>query len=339
MKSIIVLVFFICTISYGQRRDFKALNFNKADSIAALHKGASLKNLPLLVHKLTTDLTTDVEKFRAIYTWVSTNIANDYSGYLKTKKKRKKLATDTQALTQWNNSYTPKVFKKLIEEQKTACTGYAYLIRELSTLANIQCKIINGYGRTANIYLNTESIPNHSWNAVLLDNKWYLCDATWSAGKIIIDDGKTQFKSDFFDGYFLPDPKVFIKNHYPVTPKWALLQKPPTFKAFLEGPLIYKEAFKPIIIPTTPAKMHLTVHKNEHISFKLVTHHTLRSENLSLLLDNGSTSSTVQPKITTNKNHCTLQYTFSKAGKYDVHIKAADKVIATYVVRVKRKKA
>ena len=62
------------------------------------------------------------------------------------------------------------------------CTGYAYLIKELCFLANIESEIIDGYARTVRSNIDALDMANHSWNAVKLNNKWYLCDATWSSG-------------------------------------------------------------------------------------------------------------------------------------------------------------
>ena len=331
----LLLVFAIPLL--GQRSDFNTIDFAKADSIAFSHKGESLKNLPVLTHKLTASLTTDVEKFRAIYTWVSTNIENDYGSYLKTSSKRKKLAKDREAFLKWNNSFTPKVFEKLATQKKTACTGYAYLIRELANLATLNCKIIDGFGRTATLNLDTNSIPNHSWNVVELNNKWYVCDATWSAGRVLIEDDGPKFESDYHDGYFLAEPALFVKNHYPLETDWSLMANAPTFDEFLEGPVVYKEAFKPIIIPSAPKKMRLEAIKNQSVSFVLEVSNTIKTEHISLLLDNGSSSKNIQPKITSNVGELTLYYSFEKAGKYDVHIKLKEAIIATYVVKVKRK--
>ncbi len=337
MKFITIVLFLVGTLVYGQRSDFEHIDFKKADSIAAQYSGASLKNLPVLTHNLTADLTTDVEKFRAIYTWVSTNIENDYSSYLKTRKKRKKLSENQEALTAWNNSFTPKVFENLLKYKKTACTGYAYLIRELASLADINCKIVAGYGRTATLILDEDSIPNHSWNTVELNGKWYLCDPTWSAGRIVLEEDGPKFEPDYFDGYFLAEPKLFIRNHYPLQVKSSLLEKPPTFNEFIEGPVVYKEAFGPCIIPTTPTQMHLEIIKNEQISFLLTSVQSIAGENIVLLLNTGSSSKNIQPKVTRNENDYVVQHTFDKSGRYDVHIKANDAIIATYVVKVKRK--
>jgi len=334
MKFISIVLFLVGAFSFGQRSDFDSISFNKADSIALEHKGASLKNLPVLVHNLTSDLPTEVEKFRSIYTWVCTNIENDYGSYQKTVKKRKKLSDKPEALTEWNDGYTPKVFEKLVTHRKTACTGYAFLIREMAKMADIKCKIVNGYGRTPTLILNENSIPNHSWNSVELNNKWYLCDPTWSAGRIILEDGIPRFEADYFDGYFLADPSLFVKNHYPLEKDWTLVSNNPEFQNFLDGPVVYKGAFKQNVLPIAPREMHLEIVKNESVSFSLNTSEIFENESLSLVLNKVYD---IQPIVTRNQENYILQHSFEKSGSYDVHIKVEDIVIATYVVKVNRK--
>ncbi len=337
MRYTLPLLLIFSFVLHAQRADFSTIDFAKADSVAFIHKGESLENLPVLTHKLTANLTTDAEKFRAIYTWVCTNIENDYGSFLKTSSKRKKFAEDRDAFLEWNNSFTPKVFEKLVNEKKTACTGYAYLISELANLANLKCKIVNGYGRTSTLRLDENSIPNHSWNAVELNNKWYLCDATWSAGRILIEEGGPKFESDYHDGYFLADPALFIKNHYPLEISSSILPKPPSFKEFTEGPVVYKEAFTYPIVLIAPVKMHLEVLKNEPVIFKMQVPEDLQSEELILVVNRGGSDQIIQPGITRDKNNLTLDHSFEKTGLYDVHIMVDDVYAATYVVRVKRK--
>jgi len=337
MKSLFYLLFLIGTTVVGQGSDFEYINFEKADSTALKYKGASLKNLPILTHNLTAALTTDVEKFRAIYTWVCTNIENDYNAFQRTVKKRKKLFNDQEALTEWNALTTAKVFKRLLKHKKTACTGYAYLIREMALLADIKTQIINGYGRTATLHLDSNSIPNHSWNAVELNGKWYLCDPTWSAGHIILEDDGPRFKADYFDGYFLADPSLFIKNHFPLESKWALLAETPKFQQFSDGPVVYKEAFKAQVIPIAPIKMQIEILKYSTSSFVLKTKKPITNQNLFLVIAEGTSFREVKPSVSRNENEIVLEHRFSKTGKFDVHIKVEDDLIATYVVRVKRK--
>lgn len=338
MRWIFLQALFYSTFFYGQRSDFTTIEFKAADSIALLYKGESLKNLPVLTHKLTTDLSTPVEKFRALYTWVSTNIENDYGAYLTTRKKRKKLASNRDAYLEWNASFTPKVFARLIKDRKTACTGYAYLIREMAVLAGFDCKIVNGYGRTPTLHLDEKSTANHSWNAVEINGKWYLCDATWSAGRVILQEDGPQFQTDYFDGYFLADPVLFIKNHYPLDTGMSLLSDPPTFSEFLRGPVIYKEAFTLPVIPLYPTDMRLDLSKNDQLSFVLGVPEQFDTEQIRLVLNTGGNDRTIKPTSRLTAEKCVIDHTFEKTGLYDVHLTIYDALVATYVVRVRRQK-
>ena len=336
-----ILLIFLLIINgtvQAQLADFENVDFHKADSIAASYKGEDLRNLPILAYKLTSNLSTELEKFRAIYTWVSTNIDNDYSYYLKNKKKRKKLQHDSIALTKWNNSFKVLVFKKLLKEQKTVCTGYAYLVSELAALADINCKIIDGYGRTVTTNIGGEGIPNHSWNAVLLNNKWYLCDATWSSGEFNLDKG--EFIRDYNDGYFLSTPSLFVKNHYPLDTAWVLMNNKPQLNEFLHAPLIYKHSFKHHIIPIAPEVMKIQLVKNESVTFLLEAPGTINMNDINLELRSGSNNRMVKPDIIRNKEGLLeLKYAFKSLGHYDVHIKLVEDYIVTYTIRVKKNKS
>jgi len=337
MKVVLAIFLLALYHSYGQRAAFTHIDFEKADSVALVHKGKSLKNLPLLTYNLTHVFTKDVEKFRAIYTWVCTNIANDYSAYQRTSAKRKKLAKDRAGFLAWNSSFTPKMFQKLLKTKKTACTGYAYLIKEMTHLAGLKCKIVDGYGRTATLRLRENSTANHSWNAVLLNNNWYLCDATWSAGQIIFEEDIPKFKPHYTDGYFLAEPKLFLKNHYPIDAKWALLDSVPSFTEFIAGPVVYKEAFAKEITPLAPIKLHSEIRKTARVSFTLECPKNILKNELDILLVHNNKKVVVPPEITSDNTTVTLNYQFNKAGYFDVHLRYKEAILATYVVRVKRK--
>ena len=334
IKAIIVLLFSIS--SYTQIDDFKEIDFKKADSIANHYNGEKLDNLPLLTHKLTANLQSDAAKFRAIYTWVSTNIYGDHVSAVKNQKKRKKLINDSDALNEWNDKFKIKVFHKLLKDKKTICTGYAYLVKELSTIANIQCKIIDGYGRNIDNNIGELSVPNHSWNAVFLNDKWYLSDATWSSGYTQLP--AYEFISDYNDGYFLAEPKLFVKSHYPLEEKWLLIKNKPSLEDFLYGPLVYGDTFKNSITPVSPATMYIETVKNDINTFTLKASKSFKIEELTLELSSGSTNRKAKPFNTSIINNTlTFDYQFKNTGRYDFHIKINDDIIATYMIKVKRK--
>ncbi|WP_282074527.1 transglutaminase domain-containing protein [Maribacter aquivivus] len=333
-KFIFLSTLLFSLMSIAQRSDFNHIDFKKADSIADYYKDASLRNLPILTHNLTTSLETNVEKFRAIYTWISTNIANDYSSYVKISTKRKRFAKDRQAFLDWNTSIRPKVFKSLLEDQKTACTGYAYLVKEMANLAGFNCDIIDGYGRTPTLLLEVDSPPNHSWNKIKINEKWYLCDATWSAGQTMIINGTPLFQQDYFDGYFLADAELFAKNHFPIQKEENQLIKKENLDAFIAGPVIYKEAFLAPIIPIAPVAMHNNIQKGASVTFTLQVPKEFIG-NTQLLLNKGGSQKNGNPNIIKKEGEISLVQNFEKKGLYDVHISVEDQLISTYVIKVK----
>ncbi len=336
MKAIpyIFLFIFACQ-SNAQVADFDSVNFQRTDSIALAWKDENLTNLPALVDKLTANLTTDVTRFRAIYRWVCGNIANDYNLYAKNMRKRQRFKDDSLKLKTWNNRFKKIAFQKLIEDNKTICTGYAYLLKELSELADIDCEIVHGYARVSTTNMERLDAPNHSWNAVKLQGKWYLCDPTWASG--LPNPETTRFEFQYNDGFFLTNPELFAINHYPVDKKWLLVDPTKhTFKNFLEAPVVYGKAYAMSSIPLAPTKMHNTLRKNEKISFHYKLLKPAKKEDISLLIDNGNSSKKIHPTSTTiDDQSLTLDYKFEKTGFYDVHLFIGTDLISTYTFRVK----
>ena len=204
------------TFAIAQVADFPKANFARADSIADLHYGTELDNLPQLAHKLTNNLSSEVDRFRVLHTWVCKNIANDYRLSEHVTYQRAKLVNDSAELAEWNQRVSSRVLSKLLREKKTMCTGYALLLSQLAELAGLECRIVHGYARTATAHVKELGIPNHSWNAVKLDGRWYLCDPTWSSGSLYGLGGVSTFEHDYNEGYFLCPPRYFLQNHYPL---------------------------------------------------------------------------------------------------------------------------
>lgn len=328
-------LFFFNLTTKAQQSDFNTINFIKADAVANQYKGENLKSLPILSYNLTNTLTTDIEKFRAIYRWVCANIENDYNAYIKNKKVRKRLAKDSLKLATWNEEFTKKTFKKLLEEQKTVCTGYAYLIKELANLSGIKCEIVDGYGRTTDVNIGELSIPNHSWNAVQLNTKWYLCDATWSSG--IYDLNEYKFDFDYNDGYFLTDPNLFIKKHYPLETKWLLTDKIIPINDFLKAPIVYATTFKEGIIPMQPAMLHFDVKQNQEIIFSLKELTPIDVNDITVEISSGTNKIWVDPIVSrNNEGLIDVKHTFDNRGSYDFHIKLKEEYLVTYTVKVKK---
>ncbi len=121
---------------------------------------------PRLVKKIIKDKSGDQEKFEAIFTWVTANIKYDYSEfYIPT-------------------AFNPKTITRILEKKRTICLGYSNLMDTLCKLAGITNVTVYGYAKDE--YFDVHDTiygHNHAWNAVKLDDLWYVYDATWSKGK------------------------------------------------------------------------------------------------------------------------------------------------------------
>ncbi|OUS02100.1 hypothetical protein A9Q86_05465 [Flavobacteriales bacterium 33_180_T64] len=331
MKKIILLFVFIYNIAYAQVSDFKTIDFTRADNIAKLNEGASLNNLSLLAEELTSKLPTEIEKFRAIHTWVCENIKADSNQHDTVTRNRKKLQNDSLAFMNWNYEYKKIVFKKLLKHKTTMCTGYAYLIKELCFLANLKCEIVNGYARTVDSNINKLESLNHSWNAIYLDNKWYLCDATWSSGFI---NSSHVFVKNYNEGYFLADPILFAKNHYPLHKKW-LLNDTLIHSKFIAGPLVYVEAFNQNLIPISPEKMVVEIKKKAEINFSLKFSKSTAIDKIALIQISRNKTTVLDIYDIKNENGLIqFKHLFKRKGLHDVHLKINNEIVATYTIDV-----
>jgi len=314
---VVLLVYIPATYSHGIR--FDSTDFKKADSIAARYYGHSLKELRVLSEKLTLALPTEKEKFRAIYRWVCDNIDSDHELNKKNQRMRARLKDD-DALMVWNRKVNKQAFRNLVEQRKTVCTGYAYLVRELALHAGLECRIIDGYGRTVQANIGGTGVPNHSWNAVRLDGRWYLCDATWSSGAY--DVTNSVFIRNFNEGYFLADPALFVHNHYPLDTSWMLLRDKPRLHDFLNGPLIYPHTFGYGVKPVLPVTFDVAVKKGEDVAFQFVQREGKDIGTVNWLIGNRDLQSkTVFEKQTRGDGmiHYAVQKRFYQKGVYIVH--------------------
>jgi len=163
-----------------------------------------------------------------------------------------------------------------------------------------------------------------------------VCDATWAAGKISIEEDEPKFVPEYFKDYFLAPPKLFVKNHFPLQSQWTLLDSPPSFEDFINGPVVYKEAFSFNVIPLQPHKMEVVIPKNNSVSFTLATPENYSPKEVTLVINRGSSSKNIVPNIHQEQNTLSIKYNFTKLGFHDVHIKIDDTIITTYVIIVRK---
>jgi transglutaminase/protease-like cytokinesis protein 3 len=327
-----MLSFSVC----AQIEDFEHISFYKADRIAESFHGADLKDVPRLTQSLTQELDTDVEKLRSIFMWITHNISSDSGIFERNKRKRKQFKNDSVKLIEWNHHIRRKTITRLLKKKKTVCTGYAYLLKEMCKYAGITSKIVNGFSRTAETESQDVKEPNHSWNVVLLNGKWYLCDPTWATG--IFDPNSFKFDFEYQEGFFLGKPELFIKNHYPLDLQWTLLgEQTPSFEEFLEGPLFYNAAFNYGIMYQGSLKMNNTISKKETVSFQFDQLNPKEIESVHLVLSGLRNDIRKTPQdLVIDKDSIHFNYQFLHKGHFDLHLMLNDEAIMTYTFHVKK---
>ena len=150
-----------CTIdvTVGSGGYIATLTYNISYYTTAEQEAALTDAVESLKEELNLDGKTDYEKVKAIYDYMTANIAYDYEHY-------------------GNDDYKLQFTAYAAMVKGTAvCQGYATLFYRLACEYGIDARIISGES------LNMQGkMEGHSWNIVKLGDKYYYLDATWDAG-------------------------------------------------------------------------------------------------------------------------------------------------------------
>lgn len=309
-----LFVFLLLTsgIIRGQVSDFYSTDFAKADSIAKSYNSYELQNPKILTDSLTKNLTSDVEKFRVIFKWISDNISYDVEMFHRKNKKEESLRYKRQALIRWQKRFSKKLNSRVITKKVALCSGYSTLLEIMCQYAGLQCVTIEGYGRQHHDRIGTGSI-NHAWNAVLLNNKWYLADPTWASG--YGNYRMDRFRRKFNNEYFLADPFYFASNHYPKNDQWILLYEKPSLKEFLNSPIKLEGFIQNKINRTYPEHGNLRVKLNSPIEFTFTSNSEKKINSVSGELWGTKYFSDFNYPLAENKaGELSFSHTFEKKG-------------------------
>jgi Transglutaminase-like superfamily len=221
-----------------------------------------------LTKQLTSFCSTDLEKVRAIFRWITENI--DYK--IKQPAKRKKndpVIYDESNDTGEQKSLDERVAETVLEKRVAFCDGYARLFKTLCSYAGIRAELIVGYARTESNKINQRFRSNHTWNAVLIDNVWRLLDVTWASG-FVTWNGDTYIRQ-FDEEYFLTPPDQFIHEHYPDDMHWTLMTDPPLMTEFRQSPYKQRTFIKYTITAYRPAGGVIEVNLGDTVQVELET--------------------------------------------------------------------
>jgi hypothetical protein len=190
--------------------------YKQVDEISLAAPTEAEKSLRGLAAYFAAAAVDDKEKVRAAYRWLTDRIAYDADGF-------------------FADSPGDQSAETVFRTKKCVCEGYANLMVALCTLMGLESVKVRGYAKGLGYLPGPPSTKaNHAWNAVKINDRWYLVDATWGAGYI----NDKRFVRQFTDFYFLATPDKLIWSHFPTDSKWQLLTPPVTRQQFEGRPKV-----------------------------------------------------------------------------------------------------
>lgn len=211
------------------------LVFADIDQIAISVAQEDQKTFTDLVRMLIGRCTSDVEKARTIFRWITVKNLN-------TMQFDESVRTDTPM--------------GLLRGIKHGTESYHVLFKRICSYAGLHCVVIKGYSKSAGYQPGVRFEDNrfrNSWNAVYVAGAWRFVQCNWGARHLVnakdVPKAGTKSKSDslryeYDDHYFLTDPKEFIYEFFPLQAEWQLLKTTITLKEFEELPFVRSLFFR-----------------------------------------------------------------------------------------------
>lgn len=207
------------------------LNLHALDSLnTRLYEYA--KKIPLnrydkveyLANHLSLAANSEYEKVEIFTYWITLNISYDVYEY--------SIRDDWSKGVTHNFQDAYPVFKT----RRAICGGYSNLLKKMCEAVDIKCYNIDGYSKGFGYVEGTiPNKPDHTWNAVFIDDEWALVDATWASGFVRMTEGEMIATSELDIQYVFADPDEFALKHLPIEPQWQLLTSPISMATFFSN--------------------------------------------------------------------------------------------------------
>ncbi len=242
-----------------------AQNFKNVDSIVRLYPN-KYGNADQLSEQIAKDFTTDIDKVRAIYTWLALNVSYDLETFYSGNTAINFSYTDQADLQRKQTAITTNTVNSTLRTKKAICEGYAQTFKQVSEKLSIPCMLVGGFskGDVSNIGVIPKN-EDHAWNAVKINKQWYLIDATWGAGYT----NGAKWVQRFNDFFFFTKPEEFAKTHFPSEPTWLMTRKKISKQDFYTSPIYEMAFFKNKLTLLSPLKGEIHAKLGENIKFTM----------------------------------------------------------------------
>ena len=291
MKHLIVLFSLISITAFSQ-------NFDKVDAIVLEYPRFS--KVENFAKRIETDFTKDIDKARAAFFWLAKNIRYNLRILYNPKKRSYFFKYSSEEEKQQKmQALIDNLVNKAFRNKTGVCEEYAQSFKKICDLLQIEAAVIKGYVRNNSKEIGIiPNSSNHAWNAVKIDGKWLLLDATWAAGYEYNGKWIRKFNNFYFD---VSASKIF-KTHFPEESIWVLRFGRINIQEFFNQP-IYSSTYlrlKAELISPQTGIINLNSSENIKIKFKNLDHkllvfYTIKGERLAK-----------KPKITRENDITTL---------------------------------
>lgn len=180
--------------------DFASCNLSMVDKSARFVNNLPPSTTPaaLVQGYLCRPYRSDVQRLRAIFTWVSERIS-------------------------WEEDYQGDIDLRRVMQTKRGCTEeIAYLVAEMCGAVGVQSEVIHGHLKIPGEPLDIDllSRPNHWWNAVIVDGEWRVMDCSLAGPtnprRALFSTVRSQGADTF---WFLTSPLQACFTHVPMAPE------------------------------------------------------------------------------------------------------------------------
>lgn len=185
--------------------NFAQSDFSVVDAHARSLPFHGEKDLVRITDSLTNRFETDLEKGRAIFTWLTEHIAYDCG-------QQNRLEAEPEA-TVHPHYYAHQQVGLILKRRRTRCEGYAFMFKTMCRLASVYATTREGYARFDGRKVDPAIVePNHAWSAACFDGEWFEMDLSAAAGQC----SGGQFRRERREEFFLLNEKTLERLYIPI---------------------------------------------------------------------------------------------------------------------------
>lgn len=190
--------------------------FKKVDEYILKMKRRN-KPVPVLAKEITAPFTSEEEKVRALFIWITNNIGFDIVTYHTKKTPAGNFTYKTpEELQAKLDKYYYNYAMLVLRNKKGVAEGYSILFREFCKAVGIECQLVEGRAsenkdKIRKLRKRNSFSTNHTWNKVKINGVWYYLDVTWASG--YCDKGVKRFFKKYNAYYFIvPEDQLYATH-------------------------------------------------------------------------------------------------------------------------------